>query len=219
MTTVLVAEADPRVSSTIRRGLHGEGFATIAVGDGISALAAARRGDVDVIVLDAGLPGMDGLRARRLRAHGCALPVVVVAAQSRVAEALGQLTGATALVSTPLRLADLLAAVRRHLTRRPPEEPAELCYGGLRLDLRTRRAHVGDYCVDLSSRECALAETFLRQPGQVLTRHHLLRHVWGDDEPESNVVDVYVRYLRRKLGAHWFVAARGVGYRLAAAPC
>lgn len=220
MTAILVAEADPRISKAIRKGLFAHGYSATAVGDGVSAYTCVRRGNFDLIVLDTRLPLMDGLKVlRRLRAEGCSLPVVLLTARPWAAIPADKLTAANEqFVSRPVRFEELLAAVRRLLSPRPADEPAELVCGDLRLDLRTRQAHVGDYSVDLSSRECALAAMFLRHPGRVLSRSQLLRHVWGDhDEPESNVVDVYVGYLRRKLGAHWFVASRGVGYRLDAA--
>lgn len=220
MTAILVAEADPRIATVIRRGLSAEGFTSTVVADGPSGYGRARRGAFDLLVLDVRLPGMGGLEVlRRLRADGCTLPVLLLTTCGRTARTTAKLNTSTEqFVSVaPLRFGELLAAIRARLSAQPAAEPEMLSYGGLRLDLRARRAYVGDYWVDLSVRECDLAETFLRSPGQVLSRRHLLRQVWGVHEPESNIVDVYVRYLRRKLGSHWFVAARGVGYRLQAA--
>ncbi|BBX70835.1 response regulator transcription factor [Mycolicibacterium psychrotolerans] len=220
MAAILVAEADPRLSTMIRKGFRAEGLSTTIVADGLSGYSYARRGNFDLVVLDTRLPGLGGLEVlRRLRAEGCTLPAVLLTPCGRVGQTVAELDTSTEQFASvaPLRFGELLAAVRSHLRRRPAAEPAVLCYGGLTLDLRTRRAHVGDYSVDLSVRECDLAEASLRSPGQVLSRSHLLRQVWGSQEPESNVVDVYVRYLRRKLGSHWFVSSRGVGYRLQAA--
>lgn len=218
MAAVLIAEDEPRISALVRKGLSANGFSVTVVPDGPSAYAYAHSGAFDLMVLDTGLPGMDGLSVlRRLRAEGSALPVIVLTTRTTGADTAALLGGADDVIAKPFRLEDLVSRVR---TRLPPGRAARthtLSYGNLRLDLRTRRAHVGDYSVDLSAREFALAEMFLRHPGQVLTRDQLLRQVWGNDyEPGSNVVDVYVRYLRRKLGARRFVTLRGMGYRLEA---
>lgn len=217
MAAILIAEDEPRISSFVRKGLSANGFSVTVVADGPSAYAYARSGDFDLMVLDIGLPGMDGFTVlRRLRAEGNPLPVVVLTARTSVADTVATLEGgADDYISKPFRFEELLARVRLRLTPERTSETTTLSYGGLRLDLRTRKAHVGDYSVDLSAREFALAETFLRHPGQVLSREQLLSQVWGYDyEPGSNVVDVYVRYLRRKLGSGRFVTLRGMGYRL-----
>lgn len=207
------------MSTNIRRMLRAQGFSVTVVADGLCAYNDVRRGNFDLAILGARMPGMDGCEVvRRLRADGLGLPVVLLTTRGGVARAGATFSTSTeALVSVaPLRADELVQTVRSLVSPRRATRPAELRYGGLRVDLASRRAHVGDYCVDLSTRECDLAATFLRHPGQVLSREYLLRQVWGHDEPESNVVDVYVRYLRRKLGAHWFTTARGVGYRLQA---
>ena len=219
MATILIAEDEPRVSSFVRKGLSTNGFSVTVVADGQSALAYARSGDFDLMVLDTGLPGMDGLSVlRQLRAEGSSLPVVVLTARGVAAEVVSTLdVRADDCIRKPFRFDDLLTRVRMRLTPERATEASVLSYGGLQLDLRTRRARVGDYWVDLSARECALAATFLRHPSQVLPRELLLDQVWGHDyEPGSNVVDVYVRYLRRKLGADRFVTVRGMGYRMGA---
>ena len=218
MATVLIAEDEPRISSLVRKGLSANGFSVTVVTHGAAAYSYARSGDFDLLVLDTGLPGMDGFSVlRRLRAEGSVLPVIMLTTRTRAADTAALLGGADDVIAKPFRLEDLVSRVRSRLSPERVTRTHTLTYGNLRLDLQTRRAHVGDYSVDLSAREFALVETFLRHPGQVLTRDQLLRQVWGDDyEPGSNVVDVYVRYLRRKLGARRFVTLRGMGYRLEA---
>lgn len=142
--------------------------------------------------------------------------MIVLTARDSVQDTVAGLEGgADDYMPKPFRFEELLARVRRRLQTQRAAEPTVLSCGGLQLDLRTRQAQVDGHTVDLSAREFALAETFLRHPGQVLSREQLLSHVWGYDfDPGSNVVDVYVRYLRRKLGAERFVTLRRMGYRL-----
>lgn len=217
MAAILIAEDEPRISSFIQKGLSANGFAVSVVADGPSAYEYARGGLFDLMVLDIGLPGMDGFAVlERLRAEGNSMPVVVLTARSSVQDTVAGLEGgADDYMAKPFRFEELLARVRLRLTPARSGEVTTLSCGGLRLDLRTRRADVDGRVVDLSAREFALAETFLRHAGQVLSREQLLSQVWGYDyDPGSNVVDVYVRYLRRKLGAERFVTLRGMGYRL-----
>lgn len=219
MAAILIAEDEPRISSFVRKGLSANGFSVKVASNSASAYAYARSGEFDLMVLDIGRPAMDGITVlRRLRAEGSALPVVALTARSNAADAAATLEdGADDCLPKPFRFDDLLARVRQRLSPQKVQRTNALSFGGLRLDMRTRRAHVGDYSVDLSAREFALAETFLRHPGEILSREQLVKQVWGrDDEPGSNVVDVYVRYLRRKLGSTRFVTVRGMGYRLEA---
>ena len=221
MAAILIAEDEPRIASFVRKGLAANGFAVTVVADGVSAYEYARSGDFDLMVLDIGLPKMDGFAVlARLRAEGSSLPVVILTARASVADTVAGLEGgADDYIAKPFRFEELLARVRVRLVPARGGELTVLTCGGLSLDLRTRRAQVGYSEVDLSAREFALAEAFLRHPGQVLTREQLLSQVWGYDyDPGSNVVDVYVRYLRRKLGADRFVTLRGMGYRLEALP-
>ena len=216
--TVLVADDEPRIASLVARGLAAHGFAVRVVADGAAALSAARSGQADLLVIDIDLPRLDGIEVvRRLRAQGVELPTLMLRPRGSATGAVVGMEGqADDYLCTPFRFEELLVKVRRWLspTGRTPE-PTQLTHGDLRLDLSARRAHVGDYCVGLSARECALAATFLRHPGEVLTRQHLLSTVWGHEHAaSSNVVDVYVRYLRSKLGARRFVSVRGLGYRL-----
>jgi two-component system copper resistance phosphate regulon response regulator CusR len=188
--------------------------------DGPEAIEVARVHRPEIVLLDIGLPGMDGFEVlRALRADRVTIPVVILTARDSVQDTVAALEGgADDYMPKPFRFEELLARVRLRLSGGRQTETTVLTCGDLSLDLRTRRAQAGSRTVDLSAREFALAETFLRHPGQVLAREQLLSHVWGYDfDPGSNVVDVYVRYLRRKLGADRIETVRGMGYRLVAA--
>lgn len=217
MARILIAEDEPRIASFIEKGLSANGFTTTVVADGPSAYDYAVSGGFDLMVLDIGLPEMDGFAVlRRLRAENHPIPVIVLTARTSVQDTVAGLEGgADDYMPKPFRFEELLARIRVRLAPDRTPELTVLSCGGLHLDLRTRQAQVDGRTVDLSAREFALAETFLRHPGQVLSREQLLSHVWGYDfDPGSNVVDVYVRYLRRKLGADRFITLRGMGYRL-----
>jgi DNA-binding response OmpR family regulator len=222
MTQILIAEDEQRIASFIDKGLSANGFAVTTVADGRSAYDYAVTGEFDLMILDIGLPGMDGFDVLgRLRSEGHRVPVIVLTARSSVHDTVAVLEGgADDYMAKPFRFEELLARVRLRLTPTPVDAiDSVLSCGGLQLDLRTRCALVAGDTVELSAREFALAETFLRHAGQVLSREQLLSQVWGYDyDPGSNVVDVYVRYLRRKLGADRFVTLRGMGYRLDAVP-
>jgi len=218
VSRVLIAEDEPRIAAFIEKGLRAHGFTTVVAADGRTARASARSGEFDLMVLDIGLPGMDGFEVlRSLRAERCTIPVIVLTARDSVQDTVAGLEGgADDYMPKPFRFEELLARIRLRLSGGRPTEVTVLTCGSLALDLRTRRAHADGRTVDLSAREFALAETFLRHPGQVLAREQLLSHVWGYDfDPGSNVVDVYVRYLRKKLGAARIETVRGMGYRLA----
>ncbi|MFI2754366.1 response regulator transcription factor [Cellulomonas sp. P22] len=218
MTQILIAEDEERIAAFVAKGLHAEGFATTVVASGSEALELAQAGEYSLLVLDLGLADMDGFEVlQQLRASGQAVPVIILTARSSVTDTVAGLeSGADDYMAKPFRFEELLARVRLRLRApQPPGEVTTLTHGPLQLDLRTRRMRVAGHEVDLSAREFALAETFLRHPGHVLSREQLLSQVWGYDfDPGSNVVDVYVRYLRKKLGAAHFDTVRGVGYRL-----
>lgn len=217
MTGILVAEDEPRIASFVAKGLRGAGLTPTVVTDGPTALDYATTGDFDLLVLDIGLPGLDGFEVlRRLRAAGSELPVIILTARDSVTDTVAGLEGgADDYMAKPFRFEELLARIRLRLREDRAAAPTVLRAGDLSLDLHSRRLTVNGREVDLSAREFALAETFLRNPGRVLTREQLLSRVWGYDfDPGSNVVDVYVGYLRRKLGGGYLVTVRGMGYRL-----
>ena len=221
MTRILIAEDEPHIVRFLVKGLQAEGYATTAAEDGDEALRLARSGAFDLMLLDLGLPRRDGLRVLgEMRRARVSMPVIVVTARGSSEDIVTGLdSGADDYLSKPFRLAELLARVRARLRPAPAQEAAVLRNGDLVLDLLTRQARVGSCTVDLSAREFALAEVFLRHPGQVLSREQLLSHVWGYDyDPGSNVVEVYVRYLRSKIGPDRIATIRGAGYRLVKAP-
>ena len=214
---ILVAEDEPRIASLLERGLAANGFTTEVADRGDEALALARSGRFDLVILDVGLPKLDGLEVlRELRQASDTIPVVILTARGSVKDTLAGLDcGADDYVTKPFRFEELLARVRARLREERAPVETELAVADLVLDLRTRQVRVGDAAVELSAREFALAELFFRHPGQVLSREQILSQVWGYDfDPGSNVVDVYVGYLRKKLGRERIVAIRRMGYRL-----
>ena len=219
MSRILIAEDELRIASFLEKGLRANGFSTEIAVDGPRALRLAEGGGFDMLILDLGLPGKDGFEVlQELRAGGSTMPVIVLTARSGVeATVAGLEHGADDYVPKPFRFEELLARVRLRLREGPSGETTILTVGDLSLDLRTRRVRVGEEDVELTAREFAVAETFFRHPGQVLTREQLLSRVWGYDyDPGSNVVDVYVGYLRKKLGSDRIHTVRGMGFRLEA---
>ncbi|MFI6391091.1 response regulator transcription factor [Nonomuraea sp. NPDC050547] len=219
MNRILIAEDEARIAAFVEKGLRGNGFVTTVVEDGEAAFEYARSGEFDLLVLDIGLPLSDGFTVlRRLRQARVTLPVIILTARDGVADTVAGLEGgADDYIPKPFAFEELLARVRLRLRTERTPEVTVLRVGDLSLDLRSRRVHVGGHVVELSAREFALAEVFCRHPDQVLTREQLLSHVWGFDfDPGSNVVDVYVRYLRKKIGAERIETLRGTGYRMKA---
>jgi DNA-binding response OmpR family regulator len=216
MTRILIAEDEFHIASFLEKGLTANGFSTSIAVDGVSAAATARDADFDLMILDLGLPGRDGFDVlAELRARGERLPVIVLTARDAVPDRVtGLELGADDYVTKPFSFEELLARVRARLRDERNEESTMLRAGDVTLDLRTRRADVDGASIELTAREFSLAETFMRHAGQVLSREQLLSHVWGYDfDPGSNVVEVYVRYLRRKLGDQRIETVRGMGYR------
>lgn len=217
MNHLLIAEDESRITSFLEKGLQANGFQTTTVTDGEQAWQHARTGDYDLLVLDLGLPIRDGMWVlQSLRESGSALPIIILTARDTVHDTVtGLQSGADDYLRKPFAFDELLARVRLRLrSAGAPPEPTMLHAGQITLDLQTRRAKVGHRWVELSNREFALATEFMRHPDQVLTRQQLLSRVWGlDFDPGSNVIDVYVRYLRRKLGEDRIETIRGAGYR------
>jgi DNA-binding response OmpR family regulator len=216
---ILIAEDEPRLASFLEKGLRSNGFVTTVADDGTKASAMARDDEFDLLVLDLGLPHKDGTDVLRdLRASGQRMPVIILTARDDVSDKVGGLEGgADDYVTKPFRFEELLARVRARLRDERSVERTVLRAADIVLDLRTRRASTNGRSVDLTAREFTMLEVLIRHAGHVLSREQLLSHVWGYDyDPGSNVVDVYVGYLRRKLGSNSIETVRGMGYRLVA---
>lgn len=218
MRRILIAEDDSRIADFVEKGLRAAGYSCMAVDDGASALLLARSGEFDMLILDIGLPTLSGFEVlERLRGEGSKTPVIVLTASDSVTDTVyGLESGANDYMTKPFQFAELLARVRLRLTDDGDSTPVmTLSHADMELDLRSRRVRCGDQGADLTSREFSLLEVFLRHPRQVLTREQLISHAWDMDfDPASNVVDVYVRALRAKIGAERLETVRGAGYRL-----
>ncbi len=218
---ILIVEDELKMAALLRRGLAEEGHAVDLAPHGQDALVRARATEYDAIVLDVMLPGLDGFEVcRRLRQTGVWSPVLMLTARDAVDDRVAGLdAGADDYLTKPFSFAELAARLRALARRGPVERPAVLEAGSLRLDPSTRQVWRGDTEIHLSTKEFALLETFMRRPGQVLSRFDLLEHAWPYSyENRSNVVDVYVRYLREKIdrpfGLRSLETVRGAGYRL-----
>ncbi len=220
---MLVVEDEARMASLIQRALVREGYAVDVVGDGAEALWAATETDYDAVVLDAMIPELDGFEVcRRLRAGGRWTPVLMLTARDGVEDRVRGLdAGADDYLTKPFALKELLARLRALTRRGLGPRPVELQVGDLALDVAQHEVRRAGEAVSLSPKEFALLELFMRRPGEVLSRSHIVDHVWDFAyDGGSNVVDVYVRYLRRKIdvpfGRNDIETVRGVGYRLRA---
>jgi DNA-binding response OmpR family regulator len=218
VTRVLIVEDEERIASFLVKGLRSHGFASEVVGTGEEGLSRALSGDFALLILDIGLPDRDGFWVlSELRRRDKVLPVVILTARDNIDDTVaGFEGGANDYITKPFKFEELLARMRARLhdSERASKEPV-LTVADARLDLRTRQVSVGERQIELSAREFALAELLFRHPGQVLSREQILNDVWGYDfDPGSNVVDVYVGYLRKKLGPDSITAVRRMGYRL-----
>jgi DNA-binding response OmpR family regulator len=216
---VLVVEDEARIASFVTKGLRAQGFAVEHAATAAEAFEGVLRAEPDLIVLDLGLPDVDGTQLlTRLRDAGHFMPVLILTARGEVADRVKSLNlGADDYLTKPFAFDELLARIRARLRRRDEARTPTVRVGEVELDLRTRRVSVDGRPVDLTAREFSLLETLLRHPGQVLSRQQLLSGVWGFSfDPGSNLVDVYVGYLRRKLGEGRIETVRGAGYRLVA---
>jgi two-component system OmpR family response regulator len=218
---VLVVEDDVKMAGLLRRGLREAGLLSDAIGNGEDATWMASATEYDAIVLDVMLPGMDGFQTcQHIRTKGVRTPILMLTARDDIDDRVTGLdSGADDYLTKPFSFAELLARLRALARRGPVETASVLQAGDLHLDPATRRVARGEIEIDLSAKEFALLETFMRRPGRVLDRLVLLEHAWdGEYENRSNVVDVYVRYLREKIdrpfGIESIETVRGAGYRL-----
>jgi two-component system, OmpR family, response regulator len=218
---ILIVEDELRMASLIRRGLVNEGLAADVAGRGEDALWMAQAHDYDVVVLDVMLPDLDGFEVcRRLRGSGVWAPVLMLTARDSIDDRVAGLdSGADDYLVKPFAFAELLARLRALVRRGDAGRPPVLAVGDLRLDPATREVTRGSASIALSAKEFALLETFMRRPGEVLSRFHLLEHAWDFAyDNRSNVIDVYVRRLRCKIdvpfGRESLETVRGAGYRL-----
>lgn len=220
MARILIIEDEARIASFIAKGLKTEGHVPTISGDGQEGLHLAESGRFDLIVLDIGLPGIDGFELLdQFRSQGHRKPVIVLTARDSVTDTVAALKGgADDYMAKPFRFAELMARIDVRLRPEASAAPAQgsetLIAGAISLNLRTRRATVGGREIELSAREFTLTEFFMRNAGQVLSRTQLLDHAWGMNfDPGSNVVDVYVGYLRKKFGGASIATVRRMGYR------
>ena len=216
---ILVVEDESKIGAFLKRGLQAEGFTVTLTNDGEHGLARALADDVDLVILDLILPGLSGEQVlARLRRQRQSLPVIVLTAKDAISDRVSNLeAGADDYLTKPFSFSELLARIRARLRTAQSASAVELECGPLRLDVRRREVQVDGRRADLTPREFALLETFMRHRGQVLSQAQLLDQVWGyDHEPGSNIAEVYVGYLRRKLRSDLIETVRGVGYRLRA---
>lgn len=219
MPRILIADDEPGIASFLRKGFTAAGFSCTVVEDGLEAVYRAADADFDLLVLDLGLPRLDGAEVlAQIRARGERLPVIILTARSAARDTVAGLDGgADDYVTKPFSFHELLARVRVRLRDQGTVEQAVLDSGPIRMDLRARQVTVDGEPVDLSARELTVVELLLRNGDRLLSRDTILAHGWGADTAlmtASNVVEVCIAGLRRKLGADLIETVRGRGYRL-----
>lgn len=221
MKQILIVEDESRIAAFIEKGLKAKGYNTTIAEDADTALALPFGCQFDLALLDLGLPGQDGLTVLEAwRGQGVNFPVIILTARDDVMDKVAGLkSGADDYMTKPFSFAELLARIEVRLkasnNTNQAQEKTQIQRGNMILDLRTRKVQVGDREMELPAREFTMVEVFFRHPGQVMTRQQLLDLVWGYDyDPGSNIVDVYVGYLRKKLGNESIETVRGMGYRL-----
>jgi DNA-binding response OmpR family regulator len=220
MSHILIAEDEPRIAAFLQKGLQAHGFTTTLAEDGVKAVYLGQNGEFDLLILDLGLPEKNGNEViQELRQQGKQMPIIVLTVIQDVKEKVEALeSGADDYVTKPFALEELIARIRVQLRyKRSPQlmEPLVTTVGDLEINFRQRSVQYKGQKVELSTREFTLLELLSRQPGQVWTREELLDQVWGYDyAPTSNTVDVYIGYLRKKLGSGLIQTVRGIGYRL-----
>ena len=220
MTSILIAEDEPRIASFLEKGLKAKGFNTAIAPDAPAVMQMVFNDNFDLLLLDLGLPEKDGLEVlEELRGQGADLPIIILTARDDINDKIAGLEGgADDYVTKPFRFEELVARINLRL--RPNQnnftnKNSLLQVGQIILDLRTRKVEYKGKQIELPAKEFTLLETFMEHPGQVMTREQLLDRVWGYDyDPGSNIVDVYIGYLRKKLSSKAIETVRGVGYRL-----
>ena len=217
---ILIVEDEPAIIRFLERGLNAHGYQVLSADNGEDGVRLAVEDSVDLVLLDISLPKLDGHGVlRRIRSRRPELPILMLTARDGLQDKVGALnSGADDYLTKPFVFEELLARIRALSRRADQQRSSQITAGDLRIDLLSRHAWRGDKKIELSSREFALLECFMRHPGQVLSRQQILSAVWGYDfDPGSNVVDVYVRYLRHKIDhpgePSLITTVRGSGYR------